>query len=91
VLRYVADHHERWDGKGYPKGLAGQEISIGGRILAAADAYEAVTSSRTYREAMTQEKALTHLSTLAGSLLDPTCFQALRAVVERGRTLTFIE
>ena len=91
VLRYVADHHERWDGKGYPKGLAGEEISIGGRILAAADAYEAVTASRTYREAMPQDKALTHLSTLAGSLLDPTCFQALRAVVERGHTLTFIE
>ena len=57
VLRYVADHHERWDGKGYPKGLAGEEISIGGRILAAADAYEAVTSARTYREAMTQDQA----------------------------------
>ena len=91
VLRYVADHHERWDGKGYPKGLAGEEISIGGRILAAADAYEAVTSARTYREAMTPEQALTHLARLAGSLLDPTVFAALRTVVERGRTLTFLE
>ena len=50
-----------------------------------------MTASRTYREAMPQDKALTHLSTLAGSLLDPTCFQALRSVVERGHTLTFIE
>jgi putative two-component system response regulator len=91
VLRFVADHHERWDGKGYPQGLAGDDISLGGRILAAADAYEAVTSARTYREAMTQEQALAHLSRLAGSLLDPTVFEALRAVVSRGQALTFLE
>jgi putative two-component system response regulator len=91
VLRFVADHHERWDGRGYPQGLAGEEISIGGRILAAADAYEAVTATRTYREAMSPDRALTHLATLAGTLLDPTMYDALRTVVERGRTLTFIE
>jgi len=91
VLRFVADHHERWDGRGYPKGLSGEDISIGGRILAAADAFEAVTSSRTYRAAMSAEQALAHLATLAGSLLDPVVYDALRAVVERGRRLTFIE
>jgi response regulator RpfG family c-di-GMP phosphodiesterase len=91
VLRFVADHHERWDGNGYPQGLAATDISLGGRILAAADAYEAVTSARTYREAMTQEQALAHLARLAGSLLDPTVFEALRTVVLRGQTLTFLE
>jgi response regulator RpfG family c-di-GMP phosphodiesterase len=91
VLRFVADHHERWDGNGYPQGLAAHDISLGGRILAAADAYEAVTSARTYREAMTQEQALAHLARLAGSLLDPTVFEALRTVVLRGQTLTFLE
>jgi response regulator RpfG family c-di-GMP phosphodiesterase len=91
VLRYVADHHERWDGRGYPSGLSGEDISVGGRILAAADAYEAVTSTRTYREAMPPERAIAHLATLSGSLLDPIVFDALRTVVERGRTLTFIE
>ncbi len=91
VLDYVGDHHERWDGRGYPRGLVGDEISIGGRILAAADAYEAVTSARAYRGAMTPEQALTHLATLRGSLLDPTVFDALKAVIERGQTLTFLE
>jgi putative nucleotidyltransferase with HDIG domain len=91
VLRFVADHHERWDGNGYPQGLAATDISLGGRILAAADAYEAVTSARTYREAMTQDQALAHLARLAGSLLDPTVFEALRTVVLRGQTLTFLE
>ena len=51
TLRFVGDHHERFDGTGYPGGLAGDEISIGGRILAAADAYEAITSKRSYQRA----------------------------------------
>jgi response regulator RpfG family c-di-GMP phosphodiesterase len=91
VLRYIADHHERWDGQGYPQGLAGGEISVGGRILAAADAFEAVTSPRSYRAALTPEQALAHLATLSGTLLDPTVYDALRTVVARGRSLTFIE
>ena len=91
VLAFVQDHHEHWDGQGYPRQLRGDEISIGGRILAAADAYEAVTSTRAYRDAMSPEQALAHLATLSGSLLDPIVYDALRTVVERGRTLTFIE
>lgn len=91
VLRAVADHHERWDGAGYPRGLAGTSIDLGGRVLAAADAYDAVTSTRAYRGAMTQDEALVHLGRLAGSLLDPTVYAALAAVVRRGAALTFLE
>jgi HD-GYP domain-containing protein (c-di-GMP phosphodiesterase class II) len=91
VMLAVADHHERWDGTGYPRGVAGAEIDAGARALAAADAWDAVTSARAYREAMTHDEALTHLGRLAGSLLDPGMYRALRAVVERGAALTFLE
>jgi response regulator RpfG family c-di-GMP phosphodiesterase len=91
VLRAVADHHERWDGTGYPRGVSGAAIDPGARALAAADAWDAVTSARAYRAAMTPDEALAHLGRLAGSLLDPGMYRALRAVVERGAALTFLE
>jgi response regulator RpfG family c-di-GMP phosphodiesterase len=91
VLRAVADHHERWDGTGYPRGLAGEAIHAGGRVLAAADAWDAVTSARAYRGAMSPEEALAHLGRLSGSLLDPAMYGALAAVVKRGGALTFLE
>jgi response regulator RpfG family c-di-GMP phosphodiesterase len=91
VLRFVADHHEHWDGSGYPGGRTGADISIGGRLLAAADAFEAVTAKRAYREPMEPEAAVHYLASRAGNLLDPRAYEALRAVVLRGRALTFLE
>ena len=84
VITFVRDHHERWDGAGYPRGLRGEEISIGGRILAAADALNALTSPRPYREPMTAERAMTFLEALSGTLIDPAVFAALGRVMRKG-------
>lgn len=91
AMRYVHDHHEHFDGTGYPRGLSGDEISIGGRILAACDAFDALTSRRAFRDAMDADETIRYLGNEVGRLLDPRVYQALRAVVERGKTLTFID
>ena len=70
VLPGVLYHHERYDGKGYPDGLAGRNIPIDGRILAVADAYDAMTSDRPYRQGMSQEKATAILREGAGTQWD---------------------
>lgn len=71
IAEYVLYHHERWDGKGYPKGLTGEAIPVHSRICAIADAYDAMTSDRSYRPAMTNEYAVEELSKNAGSQFDP--------------------
>jgi putative nucleotidyltransferase with HDIG domain len=91
VRRFVADHHERWDGSGYPQGLRGEEISIGGRILAAVDAFDAITAKRSYQEPMPSDAAITYLAKHAGTLIDPKVYEALRQVVESRKALTFID
>lgn len=68
-------HHERYDGLGYPEGLAGEEIPLFGRIIAVADAFDAMTSNRTYRAGMTAEKALDILQDGSGSQWDPNIVQ----------------
>ena len=91
VLQYVLDHHEHYDGSGYPRGLRGDEISIGGRILAACDAFDALTSQRAFREAREPGETIEYLAGAVGQLIDPRVFEALQKVVLRRRTLTFIE
>lgn len=71
MAEYVLAHHERWDGKGYPKGLKGEEIPFVSRIIAIADAYDAMTSERSYRGALTNEFALEELRKNAGVQFDP--------------------
>jgi putative two-component system response regulator len=90
-LQFVQDHHEHWDGGGYPRGLAGERISIGGRILAAADAFDAVTSKRAYREPMGQQETIEYLAAHSGTLLDPRIYDALRQVVGRRKSLVYID
>ncbi|AFV05168.1 HD-GYP domain-containing protein [Dehalobacter sp. CF] len=68
---YVLAHHERWDGKGYPKGLKGEEIPLEARIVAIADAYNAMTSSRPYRKALDEETAAEEILKNAGTQFDP--------------------
>jgi putative two-component system response regulator len=87
VVDYVRDHHEHYDGTGYPRAVAGDAISIGGRILAAADAFVALTSRRAYREPMTPLDAIDHLRESAGSLLDWSVYAALRSVVQHDQKL----
>ena len=91
AVLYVHDHHEHWDGTGYPRGLSGENISLGGRILCAADAVDALTSARSYRGALTPEAAIDLLSAHNGALVDPTVFGVLANVVRRGRGLVFID
>jgi PAS domain S-box-containing protein len=71
VLPVAFSHHERWDGQGYPQGLEGEAIPLGGRILAVADAYHAMTSPRSYREAIAHDQAVTIIRQGAGSQWDP--------------------
>lgn len=91
AISFIADHHERWDGTGYPHARSGESISIGGRILAAADSYDAITSRRPYREARDAREAVEELRLQAGVLLDPRVYEALRVVVRRRRSLVFID
>jgi HD-GYP domain-containing protein (c-di-GMP phosphodiesterase class II) len=71
ALPYVLHHHERWDGAGYPHRLAGEEIPIEARLLGVADAFDAMTSVRAYRPALSVEQALVELQRCAGSQFDP--------------------
>jgi putative two-component system response regulator len=91
VLPAIHDHHERWDGSGYPRGLAGEQISLGGRILAAVDAFDALTSRRAYREPLTPNETIDLLSTTAGAHLDPAVVEVLRRTVLGRTSLHFID
>jgi diguanylate cyclase (GGDEF)-like protein/PAS domain S-box-containing protein len=71
IAGYVLEHHERWDGNGYPKGLKGEEISLQARIIAVADAYDAMTSERTYQERISEEKAIVEIRRCSGTQFDP--------------------
>src|SRR4051794_19015438 len=79
----VRHHHERWDGRGYPDGISGEQIPLAARIICACDAYSAMTTNRSYRKAMPVAEAVAELRTCAGSQFDPQVVEALVAVVER--------
>jgi putative nucleotidyltransferase with HDIG domain len=72
----MAEHHEKYDGSGYPRGLAGQEISMGARIVAVADAYDVMTAIRSYKPAMTPQAARAELLACAGTHFDPAVVRA---------------
>ena len=77
VVPYINYHKERWDGKGEPEGLKGRSIPFGSRIIAIADAYSALTSERTYRNALSKEKALEIVRSESGIKWDPELVEVL--------------
>lgn len=79
----VLAHHERFDGGGYPRGLAGEEIPLGARIFMIADSFDAMTSDRTYRSAMPAEEALAEILRHSGSQFDPAAVRAFLAVYQK--------
>jgi len=82
VIEYVHSHHERPDGKGYPRKLTEGEIPLGAKILAVADAFDAMTTERPYQKAMSFEKALEIFRKNADQKWDSTCISALEKVLE---------
>ena len=79
----VAQHHERWDGTGYPRGLAGTRITLGARIVAVADAYDVMTSNRAYKKPIGRAAALRELADCSGTQFDPTVVRAMLEVPGR--------
>jgi HD-GYP domain-containing protein (c-di-GMP phosphodiesterase class II) len=99
LVKPVLHHHERWDGQGYPLGLAGDEIPLGARVINIADTIDAMTTDRPYRKALTTEVVLSELqakkatqfdAALVDSLQHPVSWRALCAAIEdeRIRALT---
>jgi HD-GYP domain-containing protein (c-di-GMP phosphodiesterase class II) len=80
LLPGVRSHHEHFDGTGYPDGLAGEAIPIEARIIALADAFDAMTSNRPYREALPEEEALVELRGRAGTQFDPRVVAAFEQI-----------
>jgi putative two-component system response regulator len=76
LLAIVRSHHERWDGNGYPDGLAAAQIPLGARIVAVADAFTAMVEPRPYRAPLSRERARTELLEQAGRQFDPICARA---------------
>jgi two-component system, cell cycle response regulator len=88
VARLVRSSHERFDGTGYPDGLAGEKIPLGSRIVAVCDAYDAMTSARPYRESLPAEAAISELRRCAGTQFDPRVVDSFARVLEAGEAAT---
>lgn len=80
AARIVAQHHEKWDGSGYPQGLKGEAIDIGARIFAVVDAFDAIVSNRVYRNSQPYENALEEIEKHSGTQFDPVVVEAFRSV-----------
>lgn len=85
VAKLVRRSHERWDGGGYPDDLRGDDIPLGARIIAVCDAYDAMTSERSYAKARTPEEAMAELRRCAGHQFDPATVDAFCVAAPRAR------
>jgi HD-GYP domain-containing protein (c-di-GMP phosphodiesterase class II) len=88
VALLVRASHERWDGRGYPDGLAGEEIPLGARIVAVCDSFDAMVADRPYREPRSDEDALRELERCAGTQFDPRVVAAFREALADARAST---
>ena len=88
VVSYVLYHHERWDGSGYPHGLAGRDIPIEGRLLAIADVYDALTTARPYHPARPRNEVIRFLSLGSGKNFDPDMVPIFIDVLDKKTTIT---
>jgi putative nucleotidyltransferase with HDIG domain len=86
VDEWVLHHHEHWDGSGYPRGLSGEAIPLGARIILVADAFEAITADRAYRPAQSEAAALAELRRNAGSQFDADVVDALTRHIQSAGT-----
>jgi putative two-component system response regulator len=80
-------HHEKWDGSGYPDGLAGAAIPLSARLMAVADVYDALISVRPYKKAMTHDEALAFIRDGSGSHFDPRVVEALNDCLDEVRAI----
>jgi HD-GYP domain-containing protein (c-di-GMP phosphodiesterase class II) len=88
LVPIVRHHHERFDGKGYPDGLAGEDIPLEARVLSVLDVFDALTHQRSYRNALSRDEALAVIERGAGTQLDPVVVKVFTAFLEsRGRRL----
>ncbi len=85
AAEYVRCHHERVDGRGYPRGLAAEDLPLGARILGVCDAFDAMLSERAYRGAMAVSEAVAELARCSGTQFDPAVVGALDRLVEADR------
>ena len=82
ALQIPLNHHERWDGTGYPFGLSGEDIPLAARIFAVVDVWDALTSERPYRQALSPKDALTYIQNEAGKHFDPAVVEAFIQITE---------
>jgi putative two-component system response regulator len=78
--RIAGSHHERWDGRGYPQRLAGEQIPLEGRILAVADVFDALTHERPYKKAWPAAEAVAEISRQSGQQFDPQVVEAFASL-----------
>jgi putative two-component system response regulator len=91
AIPLILHHHERWDGKGYPDGLVGEDIPMGARLLAVADTFHAMTSDRPYRAAIPAEKTYEEILSQSGRQFDPKMVEAFQRCWRRGEVLRIHE